>query len=123
MEKQKNVYGDELKECGFDPITGYFRDGWCNTDDGDYGSHTVCVQVTDKFLQYSKNKGNDLTTSVPEFGFPGLKAGDRWCVCAQRWQEACDDGAAPKVILLATNKNVLNIISLEILKQHAIDLS
>ncbi|MFK7794678.1 MAG: DUF2237 family protein [Gammaproteobacteria bacterium] len=123
MEKQKNVYGDTLKECGFDPITGYFRDGSCNTEDNDYGSHTVCVQVTDDFLQYSKGKGNDLTTPVPEFGFPGLKAGDRWCVCAQRWQEAHDDGFAPKVILLATNENVLNIIPLETLKQYAIDLS
>ncbi len=123
MDMQKNVYGDDLKECGYDPMTGYFRDGLCNTDDGDYGSHVVCVQVTDSFLQYCRDKGNDLSTPVPEFGFPGLVAGDRWCLCAQRWNEAYDDGAAPKVILLATNEKVLDIISLETLKKYAIDLS
>tara|TARA_R110002096_G_scaffold132048_6_gene282160 strand:- start:1276 stop:1647 length:372 start_codon:yes stop_codon:yes gene_type:complete len=123
MEKQKNVFGDELQECSFDPMTGYYRDGWCNTDASDHGLHTICVQVTDSFLQYSKKKGNDLSTPVPEFGFPGLSAGDRWCLCALRWKEAFDEGVAPKVVLLATNENVLDIIPLETLKQYAIDLS
>ncbi len=123
MDRQKNVYGDDLKECGYEPITGYFRDGLCNANDSDHGLHTVCVQMTDAFLQYSKDKGNDLTTPVPEFDFPGLSAGDRWCVCALRWKEAYEDGVAPKIILLATNENVLELIPLEILKQYAIDLS
>jgi uncharacterized protein (DUF2237 family) len=123
MVVQKNVYGDDINVCGYEPVTGYFRDGSCNADDRDHGLHTVCVQVTDAFLQYSKDKGNDLSTPVPEFGYPGLNAGDRWCICAQRWKEAYDDGVAPKVILLATNEKVLDIISLETLKKYAIDLS
>ncbi len=123
MERQKNVYGDDLKQCGYDSIAGYYRDGSCNTDNGDHGSHTICVQVTDEFLQYSKDKGNDLSTALPEFDFPGLNAGDRWCVCALRWKETFDAGVAPKVVLLATNEHVLETVSLEILKQYAIDLS
>lgn len=123
MSKQKNVYGDAIEACGFDPLTGYYRDGSCNTDESDFGSHTVCVQVTDEFLNYSMSKGNDLSTPVPEFGFPGLVSGDRWCVCAQRWLDAYKDGVAPKVILLATNQNVLEIIPLETLKKAAIDLT
>ncbi|MDW3094294.1 MAG: DUF2237 domain-containing protein [Gammaproteobacteria bacterium] len=123
MERQKNVYGDDLNECGYEPITGYFRDGSCNTDNGDHGSHTVCVQMTKEFLEYSMSKGNDLSTPVPEFDFPGLIPGDRWCVCALRWKEAYDEGVAPKIILLSTNEKVLDIIPLELLKLHAIDLS
>ncbi len=123
MDKQKNVYGDDIEVCGFDPLTGYFRDGSCHTDEQDLGSHTVCVQVTDEFLRYSKSKGNDLMTPKPEFGFPGLVSGDRWCVCAQRWLEAYEDGVAPKVILLATHQNVLEIIPLEVLKSAALDLT
>lgn len=123
MEKQKNVFGDDLRECGYEPITGFYRDGSCNTDSGDHGSHTVCVLMTQEFLDYSKRKGNDLSTPVPEFEFPGLMPGDRWCVCAQRWKEAYDDGVAAKIILLSTNERVLDIIPLEILKECAIDLS
>lgn len=123
MSIQKNVYGEDIQICGYEPITGYFRDGSCNTDELDMGSHTVCVQVTEEFLAYSKSKGNDLTTPVPEFGFPGLLPGDRWCVCAQRWLEAYEDGVGPKVILLATNQSVLDIISLDILKKASIDLA
>lgn len=123
MEMQKNVFGDELEECSCDPMTGYYRDGSCGTDVNDLGSHTICVQMTDAFLQYSQAQGNDLITPIPEFDFPGLCAGDRWCVCAQRWKEAYEEGVAPKIILLATNQKVLDIIPLEILKQYAIDLS
>ena len=122
MESQKNVFGEAIKECSCTPMTGFFRDGYCNTRADDVGSHTVCAQVTEEFLAYSKSKGNDLSTPVPEFGFEGLTQGDRWCLCAQRWKEAFDDGTAPKVILEATNQEVLNIIPLEDLKQYAIDL-
>ena len=122
MGKQKNVFGDDIEECGFDPITGFYRDGSCHSDDRDIGSHTICVQVTEEFLQYSLYKGNDLSTPVPEFGFPGLVAGDRWCVCAQKWKQAYDEGVKTKIILLATNQKVLDIIPLDVLKQCAIDL-
>ena len=122
MDEQRNVFGEYIEECGWDPVTGYYRDGKCHTDDNDMGSHTVCVKVTDKFLDYSIQKGNDLSTPVPEFGFPGLIAGDHWCLCAERWSEAYKDGVAPKVILKATNIKVLEIISLDILKKYAIDL-
>ena len=123
MDKQKNVFGEDIKECGCTPLSGFFRDGYCHTNADDVGSHTVCAQVTEDFLIYSKSKGNDLSTPVPEFGFEGLTAGDRWCLCAQRWQEAYVDGTAPKVVLQSTNEEVLKIIPLEYLKQYAIDLS
>lgn len=123
MDKQKNVFGEDIKECGCAPLSGFFRDGYCHTNADDVGSHTVCAQVTEDFLIYSKSKGNDLSTPVPEFGFEGLTAGDRWCLCAQRWQEAYVDGTAPKVVLQSTNEEVLKIIPLEYLKQYAIDLS
>ena len=120
---QKNVFGDELKSCSHQPMTGFYRDGACNTEERDLGSHTVCVQVTEVFLSYSISKGNDLSTPMPEFDFPGLTPGDRWCMCAKRWLEAYEDGVAPKVILLATNEKVLDIIPLDILKTEALDLS
>lgn len=120
---QKNVFGDELKSCSHQPMTGFYRDGACNTQERDLGSHTVCVQVTEVFLDYSISKGNDLSTPMPEFDFPGLTPGDRWCMCAKRWLEAYEDGVAPKVILLATNEKVLDIIPLDILKTEALDLS
>ena len=123
MTKQINIFGDEITPCSYDPLTGFFRDGCCNTEERDIGSHTVCVQVTDDFLEYSKSKGNDLSTPIPEFSFPGLVSGDRWCLCAQRWLEAYEDGMAPKVVLLATNEKVLDIISIELLKQYALDLA
>ncbi len=123
MNKQKNVFGEELIECSCKPMTGFYRDGSCHTDQRDVGLHTVCVQVTREFLRYSKNKGNDLSTPIPEFEFPGLSDGDRWCLCAQRWKEAYEDGAAPRVILQATHVKTLDIIPIDILKPFAIDLS
>ena len=122
-DKQKNVLGTELQVCGLDPITGFFRDGCCNTNELDVGSHTVCVKVTEDFLTFSKGKGNDLTTPRPEFSFKGLKAGDSWCLCAARWLEAEVAGWAPKVKMLSTNIKALEIIDLSTLKQYQVDLN
>ena len=121
--KQKNVLGTELEVCGLDPKTGFFRDGCCNTNQLDVGSHTVCVKVTEDFLTFSKGKGNDLTTPRPEFSFNGLKAGDSWCLCAARWLEAEVAGCAPKVKMLSTNIKALDIIDLSMLKQYQVDLN
>jgi len=104
-------------------MTGFFRNGCCDTSAQDVGSHTVCVVMTDTFLEFSKAKGNDLSTPLPEYGFPGLKAGDRWCLCAPRWQEAFVAGQAPRVVLRATHQGALDYCALEDLKRHAIDLS
>ena len=120
---QKNVLGLELSDCSMDPLTGFFRNGCCNTDERDVGTHTVCAIVTDAFLEFSKRQGNDLTTPRPEFNFKGLKDGDSWCLCALRWREANDAGCAPRVKLTATNIKTLDYIELEILKQHQIDLN
>ena len=120
---QKNVLGSELSDCSIDPLTGFFRDGCCNTGEGDVGTHTVCSVVTDDFLEFSKRQGNDLITPRPEFNFNGLKEGDSWCLCALRWREANDAGCAPRVKLTATNVKTLDYIELEILKQHQIDLN
>ncbi len=120
---QKNVFGEPLVTCSNNPLTGFFRDGCCNTDPQDYGSHTVCAVMTDEFLAFSKAAGNDLTTPVPEFAFPGLKAGDRWCLCAARWQQAFLAGMAPRVVLAATHERALEIVALQDLKRFAIDLS
>ncbi|OUD10001.1 hypothetical protein BVC71_00310 [Marivivens niveibacter] len=114
-----NVYGDPLIPCSSDPLTGYFRDGHCNTCSEDTGSHTVCAVMTDEFLAYSKYVGNDLSTPVPAFNFPGLKAGDKWCLCAGRFLQAADEGCAPLVDLKATHKGALDIVPLEILQRHA----
>jgi len=121
-KKQLNVLGDELQTCSVDPLTGYFRDGCCNTDAYDRGTHTVCAIVTDKFLQYSLSRGNDLITPRPEYEFPGLKAGDAWCLCASRWAEAEAAGCAPRVNLAATNVKTLELIPLAKLSAHSIDL-
>lgn len=104
-------------------MTGFYRDGCCNTGPEDVGSHTVCVVMTDAFLAFSKSRGNDLSTPIPEIGFAGLKAGDRWCLCAQRWREALEAGSAPRVILGATHEATLEIVALTDLKRHAIDLA
>jgi uncharacterized protein (DUF2237 family) len=104
-------------------MTGFFRNGCCDTGPSDAGSHTVCVSMTDEFLQFSKQRGNDLSTPLPDFGFPGLKAGDRWCLCAPRWQEALEAGKAPRVILRATHEGALEYCSLDELKRFAIDLA
>ncbi len=122
-EKALNVLGQPLESCSHDPVTGFYRDGCCNTDYDDTGIHTVCVRVTAKFLAFSKARGNDLSTPMPEFGFPGLQPGDQWCLCAGRWKEALDAGAAPQVLLAATHEETLAIVALADLKRHAIDLS
>ena len=123
MEKQKNVLDSELQDCGIDPVTGFYRDGCCNTGLGDLGTHTVCSIMTDEFLEYSKSKGNDLITPRPEFDFPGLKAGDAWCLCALRWEEARQAGCAPRVKLTSTNIKTLEMVEFEALKAHQIDLN
>ena len=105
------------------PVTGFFRDGCCNTGDDDFGSHTVCVEVTQDFLEYSRFRGNDLSTPMPDFGFPGLQPGDRWCLCAARWLEAYEQGMAPKVHLTRTHKRALETIELEKLKEYAADIN
>ncbi|MGC3939300.1 DUF2237 family protein [Roseobacter sp. EG26] len=120
MDKSINVLGDALVVCGTDPVTGFFRDGHCNTCAADQGSHTVCAVMTKEFLAYSKYVGNDLSTPRPEFGFAGLKAGDPWCLCASRFLQAHDEGCAPKVHLTATHKRALEIVPLQVLQQHAL---
>ena len=123
MSKAKNVLGERLESCSETPLTGFTRSGSCETGPSDLGSHTVCAQVTPEFLQYSKSQGNDLITPVPEFDFPGLKPGDRWCLCAARWREALEAGCAPKVALRATHERALQVVGIEELKPHAIDRS
>lgn len=123
-EQSLNVLGTPLAPCSQgEPVTGFYRDGDCATGPDDLGRHTVCARVTAEFLEFSKQRGNDLSTPVPRFGFPGLKPGDRWCLCAARWKEALDAGAAPRVVLTATHQKTLEIVRLEDLKPHAIDLS
>jgi hypothetical protein len=119
---QLNVLGGPLLTCSDQPLTGFFRDGCCNTSDEDLGSHTVCIILTAEFLEFSKARGNDLSTPHPEFDFPGLQPGQRWCLCAARWLEAFQAGKAPRVSLNATNQSALEIVPLDALKQHAIDL-
>ena len=116
-----NIFGDEIEACCYDPMTGYFRDGFCNTDEHDHGSHVVCAVMTDDFLEFSKSKGNDLSTPKPEFNFPGLKEGDRWCLCALRWKEAYDAGVAPKVYLESCHLNSLNFVTKEQLAEYAVN--
>lgn len=115
----KNIFGEKLITCNNSPLTGFFRNGCCDTDSSDLGMHTVCVIVSEEFLLFSKSKGNDLSTSVPEFGFTGLKAGDKWCLCALRWKEAFLNNLAPKVILEATNEKTLKVIKIEDLIKHS----
>ena len=120
---QKNVLDEKLEACSVDPVTGWFRDGCCNTNELDRGVHTVCVRVTTKFLEWAKTVGNDLITPHPEFGFPGLKEGDNWCVCAATYAQSIDAGTACKVYLKKTNQRTLEVIPLVKLKKYAIDLS
>lgn len=119
--KPKNVLGTELKYCCLKPLTGFYRDGFCRTGVDDTGRHTVCIRATDEFLAFSKAVGNDLSTPMPQYAFPGLVEGDQWCLCVLRWREAFEMGAAPQVILEACHESVLNIVSLEDLQKHAID--
>lgn len=122
MTGAKNVLGEDLQTCCTSPMTGFYRDGKCNTGAGDMGAHVICAQVTEEFLTFSKSRGNDLSTPVPAFSFPGLKPGDRWCLCALRWKEALDAGVAPPVILSSTHASAVEYVSLTELKANAIDL-
>ena len=118
-----NVLGEIIVPCSEDPVTGFYRDGCCNTGPEDAGKHTVCAQMTAEFLEFSKREGNDLSTPRPEFGFDGLKPGDRWCVCATRWRDAYEAGAAPPVVMQSTHENALEDSPFAALKKHALDLS
>lgn len=123
MDSSVNVLGEPLESCSEEPMAGFFRDGCCNTSDEDLGSHTVCVEVTREFLEFSRFRGNDLSTPVPEYGFPGLKPRDRWCLCAARWLEAQQHGMAPRVMLRGTHQRALEIVPLNLLKEYAGDLN
>ena len=123
MDESTNVFGEPLEDCSNNPLTGFFRDGCCNTSEQDGGSHTVCVELTEEFLDFSRLRGNDLSTPRPEFGFPGLKPGDRWCLCAARWLEAYQSEAAPRVWLTRTHHKALEIIPLKVLRDFAVDLN
>ncbi len=116
-----NVFGLPLEPCSFAPMTGYFRDGCCRSDPGDRGLHTVCVVLTAEFLEFSRERGNDLSTPRPEYAFPGLNAGDRWCLCATRWLEALQAGMAPDVVLESTHLNTLGVVTLDQLRLYAVE--
>lgn len=119
---EKNVLGGELEACSLDPLTGWFRDGSCDTAPEDVGSHTICAVVTAEFLEHQKQIGNDLTTPMPMYHFPGLKPGDRWCVTARNWVRAHRDGVAAPVVLASTHERTLQIVPLEVLSSHAVDV-
>lgn len=121
MSEELNVLGQPLQSCSVEPMTGFFRDGCCRTDDEDVGRHVVCAEMSADFLAFSQERGNDLSTPRPEYGFPGLKPGDRWCLCAARWVEALLDGAAPPVLLASTHEAVLELVSLETLVDYGLD--
>ena len=116
--ESKNVLGTDLVPCSYDPLTGYFRDGCCKTDASDLGSHLICVRVTDKFLVFSKARGNDLITPMPAYRFAGLEPGDRWCLCANRWREALEAGMAPPVVMESTHHGALRFVTIEQLEKH-----
>ncbi len=115
-----NVLGEALRPCCFEPVTGFFRDGYCRTGPGDYGLHTVCVEVTAEFLAYSRAQGNDLSTPMPQYEFPGLVPGDRWCLCVTRWKAALEAGMAPRVLLSSTHISALEFVEREDLQRHAV---
>ena len=121
--QQFNIFDEPLDECCSNPITGFYRDGFCHTDNLDRGIHVVCAEMSEEFLNFSKSRGNDLSTPRAEYNFPGLKSGDHWCICAERWKEAYDCGKAPKLFLKKSNKKALTIIKIEILKKFSLDLS
>ena len=123
MDEPINVFGEKLEICGVDPITGFYRDGACNTCKDDFGSHTVCIETSQEFLEYSKSKGNDLSTPMPAFNFKGLEPGDSWCVCAGRWLEAEKNGMAPRLHLQRTHIRALEIVPMSLLKKYAVDLN
>lgn len=116
----KNVLGTELQMCCQDPMTGFYRNGFCQTGNADVGTHIVCAQVTQEFLEFSRARGNDLITARPEYRFPGLKPGDKWCLCAERWTEALEEGLAPPILLEATHEKMLEYAEIEVLKRHAL---
>ncbi|AFZ47958.1 Protein of unknown function DUF2237 [Cyanobacterium stanieri PCC 7202] len=120
MTNSKNVLGKPLETCCQSPMTGFYRNGCCDTGAEDFGLHTVCAQVSAEFLEYSKNKGNDLITPMPMYNFPGLKPGDKWCLCVSRWQEALEAGVAPPIILASTHEKTLQFVPLEVLQEHSI---
>lgn len=120
IEDEKNVLGGELQPCSMDPLTGFHRTGRCQTGPHDHGCHAVCILATEEFLEFSKAAGNDLSTPVPQYGFPGLKPGDRWCLCAPRWKEAHEAGAAPVVVLEATSEAALQYVSRSVLEEFAL---
>ena len=119
MTEAKNVLGETLEICCTNPVTGFYRDGFCQTGPRDFGKHVVCAQVTEEFLEFTKSLGNDLSTPMPAYQFPGLKPGDRWCLCAARWQEALEAGVAPPAILSATHEKALEVVSLADLQKYA----
>ncbi|MEM8876191.1 MAG: DUF2237 domain-containing protein [Planctomycetota bacterium] len=121
MEEAKNVLGGKLIACSTDPMTGFYRDGCCNTGPNDTGSHTVCAVMTEEFLRFTAERGNDLSTPVPAYNFPGLRPGDKWCLCVSRWAEAIDVGVAPKVVLQATHEAALRVVDLATLKMYAVE--
>lgn len=123
MDESINIFGEKLEPCGENPATGFYRDGKCNSCNEDTGSHTVCIEASREFLQYSRFKGNDLSTPVPEFGFKGLKPGDTWCLCAARWKQALESNMAPRIYLKRTHIKALETVSIELLKQYAVDLN
>lgn len=123
MNNARNVLGEPLKPCSNKPLTGFYRDGCCASGRDDLGRHVVCARVTPEFLEFTRQQGNDLSTPRPEVDFPGLRAGDRWCLCAGRWQEAFEAGVAPRVVLTSTEEGALDVVKLSDLKAHAIDLS
>ena len=120
MNNDLNVLGEPLQPCSINPLTGFYRDGCCKTGEDDQGKHIVCAEMTEDFLNYTKSRGNDLSTAIPQFGFLGLKPGDQWCLCASRWKEALDAGMAPPVQLRATHEAALEIVSLDELQHHAL---
>lgn len=122
MDDARNVLGGELEPCGTDPMTGFYRDGCCNTDPEDLGSHTVCAVATREFLAHQQRVGNDLSTPLPRYQFPGLQPGDRWCVVAARWLQAHHDGVAPPVVLAATHERALELIPMAVLRAYAVDV-
>ena len=123
MASQKNVLGEPIEICCLSPRTGFYRDGCCNTGPEDRGLHLVCAQMTEEFLTFSKAQGNDLSTPVPEFGFPGLQPGDRWCLCVTRWRDALEAGVAPPIVLTATHISALEFVTFEQLQDYALDIN
>lgn len=117
--QSRNVFGEPIETCSEDPVTGFYRNGCCDSGEDDRGDHTVCAIMTDDFLEFSKSKGNDLSTPIPQYNFPGLQPGDRWCLCAPRWKEAFEAGMAPKVVLEATNEQTLDVVSMDMLLEYA----